>query len=82
MCTVSSPDTADIPPRPRLIQTTGQRIVSVLGQEEGYTAAWTKNIKLWISWSLMVANDVSIPKECFAKISEFLKRNWPRAARI
>ena len=23
--------------------------------------AWTKNPKLWVGWSLMVANDVSIP---------------------
>ena len=28
----------------------------------------------------MVANDVSIPRECFDKISDFLERNWPRAA--
>ena len=27
----------------------------------------------------MVANDVSIPKECSDNISEFLKRNWPSA---
>ena len=46
------------------------------------TLAWTKNPKLWVGWSLMVANDVSIPRECFAKISEFLKRNWLRAAHI
>ena len=46
------------------------------------TLAWTKNPKLWVGWSLMVANDVSIPRECFAKISEFLKRNWPRAAHV
>ena len=44
--------------------------------------AWTKNPKLWVGWSLMVANDVSIPRVCFAKISEFLKRNWLRAAHI
>ena len=44
--------------------------------------AWTKNPKLGVDGSLMVANDVSIPKECFDKISEFLKRNWPRAARF
>ena len=44
--------------------------------------AWTKNPKLGIGWSLMVANDVSIPKECFDKISDFLKRNRPRAARF
>ena len=44
--------------------------------------AWTKNPKLWVGWSLMVANDVSIPRECFAKISELLKRNWLRAAHI
>ena len=47
-----------------------------------WTLAWTKNPKLWVGWSLMVANDVSIPRECFAKISEFLKRNWLRAAHI
>ena len=33
-----------------------------------------------INGSLMVANDVSIPRECFDKISEFMKRNWLRAA--
>jgi hypothetical protein len=30
----------------------------------------------------MVANDGSILRECFARISELLKRNWPGAARI
>ena len=35
--------------------------------------AWTKNSKLRVIRSLMVANDVSIPRECFAKISEFRK---------
>ena len=44
--------------------------------------AWTTNPKLWVGWSLMVANDVSIPRECFAKISELLKRNGLRAAHI
>ena len=44
--------------------------------------AWTRNTKLGIDGSLMVANDVSIPRKCFDKIPEFLKRNWPRAARF
>ena len=44
--------------------------------------SWTKNHKLGVDGSLMVANDVPIPRECFAKISESLKRNWPRAARV
>ena len=38
--------------------------------------------KWWVGWSLIVANAVSIPRECFPKISEFIKRNWPGAARI
>ena len=42
--------------------------------------ARTKNTKLGVDGSLMVANNVSIQRECFDKISEFLKRNWPRAA--
>ena len=46
------------------------------------TVAWTENPKLGVGGSLMVANDVSIPKECFPKVSELLKRNWPRAAHI
>ena len=29
-----------------------------------------------------MANAVSIPTECCLKISEFMKRNWPVAARI
>ena len=29
-----------------------------------------------------MANAVSMPRECFPKISEFLKRNWLGAARI
>ena len=33
----------------------------------------TKNPKWWVGWSLMVAY-MSIPRECFAKISEFLKK--------
>ena len=40
--------------------------------------AWTKNPNLGIYVSLMVANDVSLPRECFDKISEFMKRNWQR----
>ena len=44
--------------------------------------AWTKNPKLLVGWSLMVANDVSIPRDCFAKISEFLKTNLLSAAHI
>ena len=43
---------------------------------------WTKNQKLWVGWSLMVANDESILRACFAKISEFSKINWLRAAHI
>ena len=31
---------------------------------------------------IVVANDVSIPRECFARISEFFKRNLLKAARI
>ena len=46
------------------------------------TTAWTKNPKLWVYGSLIVANDITIPKECFAKNSEFWKRNWPRAGHI
>ena len=38
--------------------------------------------KLRVSWSLIVANDVSIPRELFPKISEFMKINWLGAARI
>ena len=38
--------------------------------------------KLWVGWSLIVANAVFIPREWFPKISEFMKRNWPGAARI
>ena len=29
-----------------------------------------------------MANAVSMPRECFPKISELMKRNWPGAARI
>ena len=29
-----------------------------------------------------MANAVSVPRECFPKISELLKRNWPGAAHI
>ena len=29
-----------------------------------------------------MANAVFLPRECFPNISEFLKRNWPGAARI
>ena len=47
---------------------------------EKCAVAWTKNIKLGVDGLLMVANDVSIPRECFDKISEVFKRNWPRAA--
>ena len=48
----------------------------------GRSLALTKNQKLLVGWSLMVANDVSIPRECFAQISELLKRNGMRAAHI
>ena len=43
--------------------------------------SWTKTPKLWVDGSLVVANDVSIPRECFPKISECLKINWSGAAR-
>ena len=49
-------------------------------RNRGPTVAWTKNPNLGIYGSLMVANDVSLPRECFDKISEFMKRNWLRAA--
>ena len=52
-----------------------------MGRGRG-TTAWTKNTKLGVDGSLLVANDVSMPRECFDKILEFLKRNWPRAARF
>ena len=29
-----------------------------------------------------MANALSMPGECFPKISELMKRNWPGAARI
>ena len=29
-----------------------------------------------------MANAVSVPRECFSKISEFMERNWTGAARI
>jgi hypothetical protein len=48
----------------------------------GMPVPGTKNPKLRVGGSLMVANDVSIPRECFPKISELLKRNWPGAAHI
>ena len=48
----------------------------------GMPVPGTKNPKLRVFVSFMVANDVSIPRECFLKISEFLKRNWPGATRI
>ena len=51
-------------------------------QKAACMVAWTRNPKLWVSWSLMVANDVPIPRECFTKISEFFKRNWLKAAHI
>ena len=41
--------------------------------------AWTKIPNCWLvghSWWQMML----IPRECFAKISDFLKRNWLRAA--
>ena len=53
------------------------KVVQFIG---GGSVAWTKNTKLGVDGSLMVANDVSIPRECFDKISEFMKRNWLRAA--
>ena len=37
------------------------------------TLAWTKNTKLGVDVSLMVANYVSIPREFFDKISDFFK---------
>ena len=49
---------------------------------EDYPLAWTKTPKLWVGVSLLVANAVSIPTECCPKNSEFIKRNWPGAARI
>ena len=52
------------------------------GQGGWVAVAWKKNPKLWVGGSLMVANDVSIRRECFDKISGFLKRNWPSAARF
>ena len=53
------------------------RLVHLLRSNFGpYTLAWTKNPNLCVGWSLMVANDVFILRECFAKISEFFKRNW------
>ena len=42
--------------------------------------AWTKKNNLGVDGPLMLTNDVSIAREYFAKISEFLKRNWLRAA--
>ena len=44
--------------------------------------AWTKTNKFWVGGSLVVANDESIPRECFPKISEILKRNGPSIAPI
>ena len=38
--------------------------------------------KLWVGRSFIVANAVSMPREWFPKTSEFIKRNWPGAARI
>ena len=38
---------------------------------------WIKNCKLGVGGSLIVANDVSLPQECFPKKSEFLKKqDW------
>ena len=37
---------------------------------------------LYLIWHFQPPPYVSIPRECFAKISEFLKINWPRAARV
>jgi hypothetical protein len=44
--------------------------------------AWTKTPKIWVGAKDNMENDVSIPTECCPKISEFMKRNWPGAARI
>jgi hypothetical protein len=44
----------------------------------GRLLARTKNSKLRVDGSVIV----DIQRECFEKISEFLKRNWPRAARF
>ena len=43
-------------------------------QHRTYGEAWTKNHKFGVGGSFMVANDVSIPRECFAKISELKKK--------
>ena len=47
---------------------------------------WTNTSKLWVgalnNMANAVSNAVSMPRECFPKILEFMKRNWPGAARI
>ena len=39
-----------------------------MGPKRTSTVAWTKNLKFRVGGSLMVVNDVSIPRESFAKI--------------
>ena len=46
------------------------------------TLGWTNNIKLWVGGQVNMANAVSMPRECFPKISEFFKSNWTGAASI
>ena len=57
-------------------------VIKILSVHCQCQVAWTKKSNLGIYGSLMVANDVSIPRECFPKISELLKRNWLRAPHI
>ena len=45
--------------------------IALIAMEAGIVA-WTKNPKLGVGGSFMVASDVSIPKECCDKISELL----------
>ena len=46
------------------------------------TIGWTNPSKLWVGAQDNMANAVSMPTECCPKNSEFMKRNWPGAARI
>ena len=46
------------------------------------TLGWTNTPEWWVGAQYNMANAVSMPRQCFPKISEFMKGNWPGAARI
>ena len=58
-------------------QTQGEQLQATLNSNsQTPTLAWTKNPNLGVLWSLIVANAVFMPRECFPK------NVWPGAAHI